>query len=119
MAIVLLATISHAGSFNLFNENSAISEQSFTEDKSMITEDQDLCQRQVDQLAKALKTCYETTPSPPLKEFVKRGKLNSLVNGILFQKLFWHTVRRNCSSDWENFWNSRLRAENLRKFWDH
>ena len=62
---------------------------------------QDLCQRQVDQLAKALKTCYETTPSPPLKEFVKRGKLNSLFNGIMFQKLFWHTVRKIFFSDRE------------------
>ena len=41
MAIVLLATISHAGSFNFFKENSAISEQSLSEDKSMITEDQE------------------------------------------------------------------------------
>ena len=62
---------------------------------------QDVCQRQLDQLAKALKTCYETTPSPPLKEFVKRGKINSFVNGILFQKLFWPTVRKNCLSERE------------------
>ena len=55
----------------------------------------DLCQRQVDQLAKALKTCYEATPSPPPKEFVKRGKINSLVNCILFQKLFRPTVRKS------------------------
>ena len=41
MAIVLLATISHAGSFNFFKENSAISEQSLSEDKSIITEDQE------------------------------------------------------------------------------
>ena len=36
-----MATISHAGSFNFFNENSAISEQSLSEDKSMIMVDQD------------------------------------------------------------------------------
>ena len=24
-------------------------------------------------------------------------------NGILLPKLFWPTVRKNCSSDWENF----------------
>ena len=103
MAIVLLATISHAGSFNFFNENSAISEQSLSGDKLMNTKDhnRDLCQRQVDQLAKALKTCYETTPSPPLKEFVKRGKINSFVNGILFQKLFWPTVRKKCLNERE------------------
>ena len=33
--------------------------------------------------------------------------------GILLPKLFWPTVRKNCSSDQEKFWNSRLRAENL------
>ena len=38
-------------------------------------------------------------------------------NGILFPKLFWPTVRKN--SEWENFWNSRLKAENLQKCWDH
>ena len=31
-------------------------------------------------------------------------------NGILLPKLFWPTVRKNCSSDRENFWNSRLKA---------
>ena len=40
-------------------------------------------------------------------------------NGILLQKLFWPTVRKNCSSDRENFWNLRLKAENLQNFWDH
>ena len=61
-------------------------------------------------------------------------------NGILFQKLFWYALRKKCSklemvfcyqncSDllWEkivlliekNFWNSRLKAENLQNFWDH
>ena len=40
-------------------------------------------------------------------------------NGILIPKLFWPNVRRNCCSDHEKFWNSRLKAENLQKFWDH
>ena len=26
---------------------------------------------------------------------------------------------KNCSSDRENLWNSRLKPENLQKFWDH
>ena len=40
-------------------------------------------------------------------------------NGILLSKLFWPTVRKNCSSVPENFWNSRLKATNLENFWDH
>ena len=27
---------------------------------------------------------------------------NCARNGILLPKLFWHTVRKKCSSDWEN-----------------
>ena len=41
-----------------------------------------------------------------------------VINGILLPKLFWPTVRKNCSCDQENFWNSRLRAKNLQKIWD-
>ena len=37
-------------------------------------------------------------------------------NRILLPKLFWITVRKNCSSDGENFWNLRLKAENLQNF---
>ena len=33
--------------------------------------------------------------------------------------LFWPTVRKNCFSDRENFWNSRRKVENLQNFWDH
>jgi hypothetical protein len=36
-----------------------------------------------------------------------------LKNDILLPKLFWPTVRKKCSKDWENFWNSRLKAKNL------
>ena len=39
--------------------------------------------------------------------------------GILLPKLFWPTVRKNCSSDRETFWNSRLKAENFQNSWDH
>ena len=39
-------------------------------------------------------------------------------NGILLPKLFWPTVRKNCSSDRKNSWNSRLKADNLQTFWD-
>ena len=38
--------------------------------------------------------------------------------GILLPKLFLPTVRKNCSSDRKNFWNSRLKAENFQNFWD-
>ena len=40
-------------------------------------------------------------------------------NGILLPKLFWPTVRKNCFSDREKVWNSRLKAKNLQNFWDH
>ena len=59
-----MATLCQAG---FFNENNADSE-----DKTMVQEDQDICQRQVDQLAKALKTCYEAPSSPPISGFLKR-----------------------------------------------
>ena len=36
-----------------------------------------------------------------------------------FRKLFWPTVRKNCSSDWDFFWNLRLKAPNLQAFWNH
>ena len=34
-------------------------------------------------------------------------------NGILLPKLIWPTVRKNCSRDQKNFWNSRLKAQNF------
>ena len=38
----------------------------------------------------------------------------SLVNGILFRKLFWHTARKNCSSDLvKTFEISRRKAKNF------
>ena len=39
-------------------------------------------------------------------------RITSVRNGILLPKLFWPTVRKNCSSDQEKFWNSRLKAKN-------
>jgi hypothetical protein len=39
-----------------------------------------------------------------------------LRNGILLQKLFWPTVRKNCSSDPKTLY--RFKAENLQMFWD-
>ena len=35
------------------------------------------------------------------------------------KKLFWTTVRKNCSIDREKLWNSMLKAENFQRFWDH
>ena len=37
--------------------------------------------------------------------------------GILLPKLFWPTVRKNCSSDQEKL--LKFMAENLQTFWDH
>ena len=59
-----LATICHA---SFFDENNAI-----TEDKSIIQDEQNVYQRQVDQLAKALKSCYDTPSTPPITGFLKR-----------------------------------------------
>ena len=39
--------------------------------------------------------------------------------GILFPKLFWHTVTKKCSCDQEKPLNSRLKANNLQIFWDY
>ena len=41
------------------------------------------------------------------------------VHGILLPKLFWPTVRKIVLVIMKNFWNSRLKAENLQTFWDH
>ena len=37
--------------------------------------------------------------------------------GVLLSKLFWRTMRKNCSSDWEFFWNSRLKADYWQTLW--
>ena len=53
--------------------------------------------------------------------FVQDKKKNSpkFENGILLPKLLWPTVRKIVQVIEKNFWNSRLKAENLQKFWDH
>ena len=43
----------------------------------------------------------------------------TLINGILLPKLFWPTMRKNVLVIKKNFWNSKLKAENLKLFWDH
>ena len=50
-----------------------------------------------------------------MKLFHKRISEEALID-ILFPKLFWPTVRKNCST--KIFWNWRLNAENLQTFWD-
>ena len=40
-------------------------------------------------------------------------------NGILLPKLFWHTVKKKVLVIEKNFWNLRLKVENLQNFWDH
>ena len=62
-------------------------------------------------------TCSGAFFQPPQKtqcndRFAKK-------NGISLPKLFWPTVRNNCSSDRQKFWNSRLKAKNLQNFRDH
>ena len=48
----------------------------------------------------------------------ENGKILMII-GILLPKLFWPTARKNVLVIEENFWNSRLKAENLQNFWDH
>ena len=49
-------------------------------------------------------------------EKTKNSEVNG--NGILLPKLFWPTVRKNCSSDpiKKKFWYLRLKAENFQNF---
>ena len=44
------------------------------------------------------------------------GSKISAKNGILLPKLFWPTVRKNCSSDLKNFATSRPSASNFKSF---
>ena len=44
--------------------------------------------------------------------------LNLGWNGILFPKLFWPSVRKNCSSDREILLKFEAKPENLQKIWD-
>ena len=50
---------------------------------------------------------------------MKIGILAYIVNGILLPRLFWTTVRKNVLLIEKNFWNSKLKAENLQTFWEH
>ena len=50
--------------------------------------------------------CIRSTQIPPCVSLWKRQSCNSKVRakynfGILLSKLFWPTVRKKCSSDWE------------------
>ena len=62
-------------------------------------------------------TRYEELPrlAPPREEFRDTGTYVGLKFGILLPKLFWPTVRKNCSSDQENFWNSRAEGQEFAK----
>ena len=48
----------------------------------------------------------------------KRIKIK-FYNGILLPKLFWPTVRKECSSDWENLLKFEAEGWEFEKFWDH
>ena len=39
--------------------------------------------------------------------------------GILLPKLFWPTVRKKCSSDWEKLLKFKAENKEFAKFWDH
>ena len=43
----------------------------------------------------------------------------SCKNGILLSKLFWPTVRKNCSNEWEKLLKFEAEGRELAKFWDH
>ena len=58
------------------------------------------------------------------KKYLDWETYKKVKNGILLPKLFWPTVRKKCSSDWEKNlkleaegW--RLKAQNVQKIWDH
>ena len=68
--------------------------------------------RYLDFLFLILKVLYGVTI--PISNRIVRNR-----NGILLPKLFWPTVRKNVPAIENKFWNSRLKAENLQKFWDH
>ena len=40
-------------------------------------------------------------------------------NSILLTKLFWPTVRKNCSSDREKLLKFEAEGQEFAKFWDH
>ena len=48
------------------------------------------------------------------REAISAKSIEKCNNGLLLPKLFWPTVRQNCSSDQE-----KLAKKNLQKFWDH
>ena len=48
-----------------------------------------------------------------------KQEIKKYLNGSLLSKLFWSTVIKNVLLIEKNFWNSRLKAENLQNFWDH
>ena len=41
---------------------------------------------------------------------------NTESNGILLPKLFWPTVRKNCSSDREKLWKFKVEGPEFAKF---
>ena len=56
--------------------------------------------------------CYMWCPMEVQKRISSRY-------GILLPKLFWPTMRKIVLVIEKNFWNSRLKAENLQKVWNN
>ena len=54
-----------------------------------------------------------------LWEYIEARTNTEKNNGILLPKLFWPTVRKIVLVIEKNISNSRLKDENLQKFWDH
>ena len=50
---------------------------------------------------------------------VLKSKISPMRNGILLPKLFWPTVRKNCSSDREKLLKFEAEGREFPKFWDH
>ena len=50
---------------------------------------------------------------------VKASGVNGKNGILLCTKIFWPTVRKNCSSDREKLLKFEAEAKNFQKFWDH
>ena len=53
------------------------------------------------------------------KSITKTTNKDSCTDGILFPKLFWPTVKKKCSSDWETLLKFEAEGRDLQNFWDH
>ena len=61
---------------------------------------------------------YSVTSSKRLEKFEEQCNVECWIMkiGILLTKLFWPTVRRNCSSDWEKILKFEAEGQEFAKF---